>query len=119
MKVTIDLEIPDQRCYDLFITAIETGIAYWMNNGQDVRNISIVRSEDEDKFYESISFEHNIDGKGWVPCTLTPISTVQLSAGIVSSRWPNHLTDFLDENEDAIIADVFFQVAAFGDIVYS
>ena len=37
---------------------------------------------------------------------------------IMSEKYPQHFSDFIRENEDAITGDVFLQCALLGDIVY-
>jgi len=37
---------------------------------------------------------------------------------LMAKEYPHHMNDLLSENDDAITADVFLQLALFGDVIY-
>lgn len=90
---------------DILSTAIESGIAYWMN--EDSENVSLKR--DTDLEYKSISFD--LEKKHY---EITPASLIKVAKEF-AEKYP-HLP--VDDNYDACSADALFQYAAFNEIIY-
>lgn len=89
-------------------TAIESGIAYWMN--EECSHIRVYRTEAEDDWwYTSVSFVY--EGKDYH----VSLEIMEETATEFSDKYP-HLP--INDDHDSISADAFFQYCAFRDIVF-
>ena len=108
---------------DIMSTAIESGIAYWMN--EDCSNVEIKKSEGfgvseniDDWVYLSVSFDWE---DAHYDVTLEEMLdkfdafSIEFSNEEVYDGFVNRL---LTDNYDAGDADVYFQFCAFGEVVY-
>lgn len=131
MIITTAVEIPPRRIADLMVTAIEGGIGYWCKSvklvGQPTEALKQPWYDDESLYgdivppfvIEVVESEPSRDGDDgrW------NLSLVQMEIAFQLMQeygTPKgfHWRDFLDENEDATTADVWFQLAVFGEVVY-
>ena len=138
MIIKTEVEITPRRIADLMVTAIEGGIGYWCKS---------VKLLDKPRFgklkqpwYDDESlYDHDPRSMG---AALIKIEVTELdpsSDKCPSGKWEIELVnmeqafilmqefgnpkgycwrDFINENEDAITADVWFQLAVFGEVVY-
>ncbi|MCR9276230.1 MULTISPECIES: hypothetical protein [unclassified Mameliella] len=116
MKITIDM--PAQRIADLMITAIETGIGHWASDVQVYAGL-----DTRTPYGEASSYEGSWHVKGTYPLTNDGsetdtffFSAETFARNAVMAPWA--LADWINENEDAGSADVLFQCAAFGGVVF-
>lgn len=63
--------------------------------------------------------------KEWLVANVQPDVTKRLNmravaagAAVMAEKYPEHFRNFMDENDDAVTADVFLQCCVFGEIVY-
>lgn len=128
-------EIDEQKVADLLCCAFEGGIGYWaviadykkstrtsVNFGQRYVDYPI----DDGAVY--LEEAEGFSGKGNTeiiycngePCTVLTLNREALEHGIavMSSSYPQHFSDFVKDNFDAITGDVFVQCCLFGEIVY-
>lgn len=109
---------------DIMTTAIEGGSAYWMNEEDDCRNVSVVRAEDLTVI--EIKCETDVDGEGWKAHTITHTQmrkalTEMKDDGKVGEYWQKRAGQFLfnkDIDYDASDADCILQYAMFQSIVF-
>ena len=118
MQISILYTFKDEDVQNLLISAREGG-SIWASF-EDLHEIK----EDEDYY------NYNLDGWGWLvydqeaeaydsqpPSTLTKAS-IEKGLQLFAVNAPNHFQDFLGRRDDAITADVFLQIALFGDVIY-
>lgn len=136
MKVEID--IPTRRIADLMVTAIEGNdmTRSWcahihLKGAMEGRERDLVTSRhvvwyDNPKAYEgdfAIEIAEIIDESQPMVAdnlNLHLCGPAQFQRGLqlMAEKQPSHFSDFMEENEDAITADVFLQLVALGDVVY-
>lgn len=108
-KVRSEFSITRQRVIDLFISACEGGSNYWCaeltpkGNGDAYMSMlagfTVVESETAKK-------------------TVVTSKDIQGGLELMAKKYPRHFFDFLQENEDAVTADVFLQLCVFKDLIY-
>ena len=124
MKLTLPIEIPDQRIQDLLCSALEGGSNYWYF----IESFNYPKGEDKQSL--GIEFEHlelpfkggsltftvpeDDDGKEYI----LDSKAIQQGMKVMAEKYPRHFENFLDENDDAITGDVFLQCCLFGEVVY-
>lgn len=115
---TVQTKIPTSVVEGLITTAFEGGSNYWYTN---------LKADDADKlddveywhielpmmegryvtFKDIDDDEHRLD-----------IDAIQRGLGVMAAKYPRHMNDALNENDDGDTADVFLQCAVFGEVVY-
>lgn len=137
MKITTMVEIPPRRIADLMVVAIESscGINYWCKsvhllvpNEEDASASSPTKGcwYDNDAIYddpglkiivkELESSQNDRDGRWHLDLPKMERAFYLMQEFGTPKGW--HWQDFLNENEDATTADVWFQLAVFGEVVY-
>ena len=132
MKITIEHEISARRIADMMVTAIEGGVTYWCKEISLIDGIIPTKSPwyDDEKLYEDPVF----DDRGMLPPKLmikvvtTEDETTFLTLDAMKRGFELMMTFgspkgwcwnyFIDENEDAIVADVWLQLSVYGKVVY-
>jgi hypothetical protein len=116
----------------ILTTVIEGGSAYWANDSDVCQTVEIKREADSDedlrslKLVSEIKITTDVDGKGWKTQTITATEMRKaLKAMKEDQKLPEHLRKMArkllnngDEDYDAGDADVIFQYALFGEIVF-
>lgn len=137
MKITTTVEIEPKRIADLMVTAIEGGIGYWCKS---VKLIDYSPGAEFAKDPDSVNWYDNInlykDGNAALKIEVTEdepdegdgkkiIGLNEMEqAFVLMQTFGNGESkgycwkDFLNENEDSITADVWLQLAVFGEVVY-
>lgn len=116
ITLVMPVQIDVQRLRDLLVSAVEGGSNYW------ARFKALERSDDLDYLKVEV-FEvesHKDDGPG-VRRTVTPEELVEGLKLLAQGPFPaarQHLTNFLEENDDAETADVVLQLTVFGELIY-
>jgi hypothetical protein len=126
MSITKDI-ISDQRREDMLIGAFEGGSYYWAHirkKGFAIidkyktkeRPCSSEAMWDAIKAGETIEVHDAEDPKE----KLGEINYASILKGeeLMLKNQPSHFADIIGENDDAITADIWFQYAVLGDIVY-
>jgi len=114
-KVAFD--VPQQRVWDLLCCGMESGsygsfiIEDYENECGPYRHIDTPFNGGtillKDKYGDSEEV-YRLDREA-----------LQRGLTIMAERYPSHMSDFINENEDAVTGDVFIQCALLGEIVYS
>ncbi len=119
-RIQITTEIDTQRVNDLLTSAFEGGSNYWADRievcdgeyhgatyGSDVPmaggTVKVFTVEEEDQEY--------------VKHDLTRERLIEAIA-LFAEKAPGHYGDWVAENDDAITADVFLQIATLGEVVF-
>lgn len=123
---TVKTAISSETIMYQVISAFEGGITYWADTADIVTpDRSTLK---EQPFYANQSLyegdfkisitqqEEHIKGAGR-DVLLTP-ENVQSGLDVMASKYGRHFADMMNENGDAITADVFIQCCVFGDLVY-
>lgn len=108
----------------IMTTAIEGGSAYWMNDSDVCRNVSVVRNGEHD--VTLITCETDITGEGWVKHTISAADIRRRLGDLKNAMTqPEHLRSLAksmlsdpDYDYDAGDADVALQYALFSEIVF-
>ena len=135
MPVTIN--IPKQRKLDLLVSALEGGSNYWYDNARIYGNSfgrSLGRIEElcKTKYpdyhkLEAAPFVGGIlaidvqDSEEVEPEQRTRLLTeadFDRALQLMVDKYPHHFFDFLQENDDATTADVYLQLAMFGELIF-
>jgi len=137
MEVNIPVEIPDQRLADLLTTAFEGGSNYWccLHNEDQNEEYEALMAEyriggpknpsgyPDDVVtgspYALIAMNNSLvlteKDEGHLPNgnEKHTLNREKLEAGLklMAEKSPKHFQDFINENEDAITADCFLQMA--------
>lgn len=113
-SVTVKTDVPFERLHNMLISAFEGGSNYW------IKSIERKYCNVECTYNSSVPFVGGTlivtshDGKTG---KLT-INTLVGGIALMSEKHPRHFSDLMNENDDATTADVFVQLAAFGEVVY-
>ena len=130
-KVNISTDITEERIRNLLCGAFEGGSNYWyydldykMGEGytiEDFREKGRMTIEEYNQPYLLIPFVEGcaVIGK-YEEGETFELTREKLIKGIqlMPVKCPSHWKDFINENDDAITADVFLQLCLFGEIVY-
>jgi len=125
---TINLTITDQRREDMLVGALEGGSNYWyyISNGAVKAIDEVVKPETPTplaiKMWAAIKAgkqipirdaEDHSEKLGYIS-----LSSIEKGEQIMAEKYPEHFMDIVNENDDASTADVWFQLAVMGELVY-
>lgn len=128
MKFKVELEIDNETIEDVLVTALEGGSNYWYHLSEktvdSIKNhtISMEGEPLSLRFYKAINHgmhipindaEHYTDVLGKIH---TP--TIQRAFIKMHNDYPENLENIREGDFDAEDADIFFQLAVLGEIVY-
>ena len=120
LRVTRDIDIPDERIRDLLCAGLEGGIGYWgtiteYHNPDNIecefKHLDLPMSAHG---YIRISENEDPDDKG----RLLHKQTIEDGLKAMSERFQNHFDTFMAENEDAETGDVFIQCCLYDDVIF-
>lgn len=130
MIITTKVEVTPRRIADLMVTAIEDGIGYWCKSVKlldpDKKLFKAPWYDDERLYIETDrtilieikELDPHKDNAGIYQLDLEKMKRgfelMQEFGKPKGYCW----RDFINENEDANTADVWFQLAVFGEVVY-
>jgi len=108
-------EISDERLSDLLCCAFEGGSNHWINTADSIEPLS------KNVYNFEVPFEN--DGKLEIVTVdnekyILDRQSIDSGLDVMQNKYPRHMKDFLDENEDADTGDVFLQCCLFGEAVY-
>ena len=119
--VTVNHEIDDQRIEDLLVGAFEGGSGYWATIEAYVNpeNKKVEYPYCQLPLIEDCGVIVS-DGEGGEieKGALLNRETLEKGIEIMSKKYDRHFKNFIEENDDAITADVFLQCCLLGEIVY-
>jgi hypothetical protein len=119
VKTTVNLT--EQQVYDLLVTAREGGSNYWIDSYVSTAPAESFTPVDGEvyKFADyplhggSITITHDETEKA-----ILNLENIQSGLQVMANKYNRHFTDLLNDNMDAITADVFLQCCVFGELVY-
>ena len=120
LLVSVDLHIPARRIKDLLAAGMEGGINYWAvitgyegdTKGVEFKHIEMPFKEGGAVLLE----EDHEENSGTLRLDL---ESIRRGLHLLALEYPTHMTDFLNENEDACTGDVFIQCCLLGEVRYS
>ena len=125
MSVT---NVTQERIKDLLITAFEGGSNYWYfirefvyPAGQTQESLGIECQHDGELIFRGghMIIDDVEDGEqSELSGKILDMDAIKRGLNLMAEKYPKHWNDFIQENEDADTADVFLQLAVYGDIVY-
>lgn len=122
--IRTEVPITWQRVADMVTNAIESNACdYWLNvyDVPRVEGYESPRYADPKFWRDGHSIAVTYDNPESGPDTLTKpldIAAIRQGLQLMAIKSPSHFADLVQENDDAITADVFIQYALLGEIVY-
>ena len=138
MIIKTEIEVTPRRIADLMVTAIEGGIGYWCKSVKLLDHPRTKELEspwyDDENLYShdpnsmaaalisievaelDSSSEKNVEGIWIINLASMEKAFVLMQEYGKPKGW--HWQNFITENDDAETADVWFQLAVFGEVVY-
>lgn len=129
--ITVKKEIEMRRLADLLVGAFEGGSNYWIKNNYakvvepTAREFIYSSKPDGTPEYPIYEAPFNPGGAVIVKAEdyddeVKPLNlkTIEEGLQIMAEKYPKHLADFLDENDDATTSDVFLQCCVLGDAIF-
>lgn len=122
MKLSLNIEIPDERVSDLLCSALEGGSTYWARITATKHGRFV-----EWKFCHELPFTENgalifstLENDEINNRTCWELDRAACHKGLqmMAEKYPHHFSCFLTENDDAETGDVFLQCALFGEVVF-
>jgi hypothetical protein len=124
-----------ERVTNLFCSSFEGSYSPWLNK---VRNLSgePVRTPDEKGYpwysipayvdgdfafevtYDDPNAEEDDDGNPGQKTMTLKRADIERGLEVLASKYPKHFADLMDENDDALTADLYMQCIVFGEEVY-
>lgn len=126
ISVNVKHEISLDRISNLLCSAFEGGSNYWYQIQKFVQPKALTFRTDEDQVYRHLDYPLNDGGAVIVgdmededsePKRLD-LKSIQKGLQIMAEKYPRHMGDFLNDNDDAETGDVFLQCCLFGDAIY-
>lgn len=122
MKITTTVEIKDDILAGLLVSAIESGgIRYWC---ESVEFVGVEGTQVDDEFWKDFpcylapfqagALLVNCDGKQHRCDRAAFENALRLMPTVASRAW----SDVVNEDYDATTADIFVQLACFGEVIY-
>lgn len=140
MSVKIETEISDKQISGILCTAFEGGANYWytgldyelpegvsidefgeggsrQTKGDYWHWCQLIPLVDEEGFALTLRDKLDEDDKNDSPYRITRES-IEKGMKIFAAEYPQHFSDFINQNDDAITGDVFLQCVVFGEAIY-
>jgi hypothetical protein len=119
ITIKVEQTFTQERIEDLLCCAFEGGIGYWAQ----IKTAKTVKDADYAHQFPtrggSVTLSDST-GEGWPEVRTEQLDFLALTAGLqtMADKYPKHLADFTQDNEDAETGDVFVQCAIFGDVIF-
>ena len=117
------LEISDELIEDVLCCAFEGGITYWANNvsckdNDDMKKVGGWKHEylTKTKKKDAVMYIHDTESEEKYP--ITKKSIIDALQKMDNLKYTKTLDNILGEVYDADDADVFVQIACFGQVIY-
>lgn len=125
MRIKTEVEVSESRIADLLCAAMEGGTGYWAQivGYREPKEVWRVEGWDTE-VYKHIHWPMSEGGAMIIADEDKRYKVTRdgLFAGLrkmaTDPRYRDHFHNFMDENEDATMGDVFLQLAVLGEVVY-
>lgn len=126
IAVNIKHEISLDRISNLLCSAFEGGSNYWYNIEKFVKPSAFTFKTDEDQIFRHLDYPLNDGGAVIIKdmededadSKTLDFKAIKKGLQIMAEKYPRHMQDFLNDNDDAETGDVFLQCCIFGDAIY-
>ena len=126
LAVSVKHDISLDRISNLLCSAFEGGSNYWYVINEFVKPKAFTFRTDEDEVYRHLDYPLNEGGALIVgdmededsEDKRLDLEAIQKGLKIMAEKYPRHMSDFINDNDDAITGDVFLQCCLFGDVIY-
>lgn len=131
ISVKIEHKVSLDKIANLICSAFEGGSNYWYEITEFVKPKTITFMVDQDidpeaKPYAHIDYPLNEGGAVMVRDTededsepkRLDLESIQKGLKIMAKKYPRHMNDLLNENDDAETGDVFLQCCLFGEVIF-
>lgn len=128
LKIKVETEISFQRIGDLLCSGMEGGIGYWATIVGYIEPKERTFKYDE-TLYRHIEYPLNggtvkidtgekVNDSDKSSIYLLNFEAIKRGLAVMNEKYPYHMGNFLQDNEDAETGDVFIQCCLFGTVVY-
>ena len=126
VSVNVKHEITLDRISNLLCSAFEGGSNYWYQIDKFIKPENLSFRTDEEQIYRHLDYPLNeggaliindLEGDEDEPKRLD-LDAIKKGLQIMAEKYPRHMSDFLNDNDDAETGDVFLQCCIFGDAIY-
>jgi hypothetical protein len=126
LSVAVKHSISLERISDLLCSAFEGGSNYWYVINEFVEPKALTFRTDKDQVYRHLDYPLN-EGGALVVGDMEDedsedkrldLEAIERGLKIMAEKYPRHMLDFINENEDADTGDVFLQCCLFGEAIY-
>jgi hypothetical protein len=126
LSVAVKHSISLERISDLLCSAFEGGSNYWYVINEFVEPKALTFRTDKDQVYRHLDYPLN-EGGALVVGDMEDedsedkrldLEAIERGLKIMAEKYPRHMMDFINENEDADTGDVFLQCCLFGEAIY-
>lgn len=123
----IKTNIPDTLITDMLVTAFEGGSNYWATLGKVDRTHfvkgeslaeNVARSVIADKNYKLDVYDLESDEDELELLGTMTYASIEKAFNIMANEYPEAFRNIINEDYDAYDADMFFQLAVMGEIVF-
>jgi hypothetical protein len=126
MKVSITRKITLQKIATLLCSAFEGGSNYWYEIEDYVSPEKITFQTEVDRVFPHIDYPLNAGGAVMVkdlenydePAVKLDLEKIEKGLKIMIRKYPSHMDNFINENDDGETGDVFLQCCLFGEVKY-
>ena len=126
IAVKITHQISRQRISDLLCSAFEGGSNYWYVIEKFIQPETLNFRTDEEEIFKHLDYPLNEGGAILIGdnededagTKRLDLKSIQKGLRTMAKKYPRHMSDFLNENDDAGTGDVFLQCCLFGDVIY-
>jgi hypothetical protein len=125
VRLTTKIQITQDDFENIIVGALEGGSNYWYCLGDNLppkdSDRTPLSTRIATKLFTDPDYKlpiHDIEDPEGEPLGYITQQSMLDAYGIVAEKWPSHFSDMIGDNHDACTADVFFQVAVMGDIVF-
>jgi hypothetical protein len=124
----METEVDYNRISDLLTTIVETAVSDWycITDKLEPEEWTIISTPDHPKPGKHWLCDYPLNkGGAWVVEDVETdskytfdLEVIKKGLNLMAKKYPEHFADFLEENDDAITADVFLQLCLFGEVIY-
>lgn len=106
-----------QLTMDLICNALEGGSNYWYMIVEHNKKVAGVDYLHEIPLRNNGFIAINHKEEGGIPSILC-VSSIKKGWKVIKEKYPQHYHDAINDNHDAVTADVFLQCCLFGGVIY-
>lgn len=128
VSVNVEHKVSLERISSLLCSAFEGGSNYWYQIDKFIKPETMSFRTDEGQIFRHLDYPLNEGGALIIsdiegdlnepPWKRLDLEAIKKGLQIMAEKYPRHMGDFLNENDDADTGDVFLQCCLFGEAIY-